>query len=94
MADNENFLQTCSMNFDQAALVLNMLETHEEFAEVGMDIRIDLENFEPHICNSVREGDVLVIFDIPRNVKMTVFYGEFHKALNRETITCRSKEIE
>ena len=77
------FSQTCSMSMDQATLVLEMLETHEEFAEIGVDIHYDVEKIGCIACGKIPEENILVVFGIPRNISMPVFFGEFHKALNR-----------
>jgi len=76
------FEQSCAMDLDFLALVLKMIEEHEEFAEVGVGIKYDPEEIGSLVFEQIPDGKVLVTFKIPDGVNMPNFYAEFHKALN------------
>ena len=81
------FSQKCFMDLDQAAILLEMLESHTEFAEVGVDIKYDVEEIGCLVRGSVPEDKVLIIIDSPQTINMPNFYGEFCKALNQKRET-------
>ena len=90
MADMNNTIsKRCLMDYDQAALVLDMLEKHDEFSEIGVDIQFDFENLKQYDDS---ENKLLVIFDIPRAIYFPDFFDEFCKALNSETVILKQKE--
>ena len=89
MTDTDKISKNCLMDFDQATLVLGMLEKHIEFSDIGVDIKYDFESLEPFQDS---EGKVLVTFNIPRTVFLPSFFGEFYKALNPELFVLRPKE--
>ena len=89
MNDSANMFKNCLMDYDQASLVLNMLEKSELFSEIGIDVKYDFETLAPH-TNS--EGKVMVVFEIPRHVDMPMFFREFCSALNPESAALKSKE--
>lgn len=72
------------MDLDQAAVLLEMLENHTEFAEVGIDFKYDVEEVDCLVRERLPEDKVLVIIEIPRNLKMPDFNLEFCKALNQK----------
>ena len=89
MTDIATISKNCLMSYDQATLVLNMLEEHNEFSDIGIEIKHDFESLEPFPDS---EEKVLVIFEIPRNIEMPVFFREFCKALNSESTVRVAKE--
>lgn len=86
VADNQRYIQACSMKPDEASMVLKMIESHEIFSVIGMNIYLDRDIFDQHVCGNIPIGEALVIFDIPRGIDMCAFYGEFHKALYQESM--------
>jgi len=82
------------MEPDQTDKVFRMIESHRVLSVIEMSIVSDREKINENVCVQAPEGQVLVIFEIPREICMPVFYGEFYKVLNEEPLmanTCERK---
>lgn len=76
----------------QADKVLRMIESHETFSAIGVNIDIDREKFDQSLYTNIPEGSVLVIFNIPRGLEMHIFYGELYKTLCEGSVRGGNKE--
>lgn len=87
------YLQTCSMSLNQVARVHQM--AHDKFPNIKMTINEDRGTYSPLQAKQIPEGEVLVIFRIPKEgVYMPEFYKEFFRVLNPESVVAIQKERE
>lgn len=80
------YLQLCSMRPKDAANVGKMILSR--FPQIGLTINPSRETYPPLLTQKIPEGEVLVIFEIPRRgIFMPDFYLEFCNTLNQESST-------
>lgn len=83
MPEHEPFLQSCSMQPAEAAIISHMIESNEKFLGITETVNPDRETYTPLESAQIPEDKVLVSFVIPYGINMPVFYGEFYNALKQ-----------
>lgn len=86
------FSLVVSMQLDKASMVSEMFKIHPDFSAIRMTINLDRDTYDP--SRQIPDGYVSATIEIPRDVNMPTFYGEFSKALDRKSTAAVQGERE
>jgi len=79
------YSQSCSMRPVEIFKLHKMISLHPEFSAIRISVNLKRSTYRPFQAETIPEGYFLVTLDIPRRFNMPNFFGEFSKALNRES---------
>ena len=79
------YSQSCSMKPVEIFKLCKMISFHPEFSGIRISVNLKKSTYRPFQAKTISQGYVLVTLDIPRRFDMPSFFGEFSKALNRES---------
>ncbi|MDO9028340.1 MAG: hypothetical protein Q7U68_05720 [Candidatus Roizmanbacteria bacterium] len=78
------YLLACSMKHCEVDSISQMITFHAEFSAIEMTVNPHRNTYTPFQAKTIPKGYVLVTLEIPREIYMPYFYGEFSKALNKD----------
>ena len=82
MKEQASFLYSCPMRCGEIVRLLQMIASHPEFSKIKITINPKKGTLPSLQTAAIPKGKSQVNLDIPRNVDMPKFYGDFAVALN------------